>query len=83
MNAEIPPLGVLFLFRYDRGMEHAPESMRSGAQPFSQTHNLIAEILPDIRPCEMQAIYFQTMEDGPETLLAPIEAEFARRGLSP
>lgn len=57
--------------------------MRSGAQPYSQTHVLIAEILPDIRPCEMQAIYFQLFEDGPETLLAPIEAEFARRGLSP
>jgi hypothetical protein len=39
-------------------MEHAPESVRSGAQPFSQTHHLIAEILPDIRPCEMQTIYF-------------------------
>lgn len=63
-------------------MEHAPESMRSGAHPYSQTHNLIVEILPDIRPCEMQAIYFQAIEDGPETLLAPIEAEFARRGLS-
>ncbi len=31
----------------------------------------------------MQTIYFQAMEDGPQTLLAPIEAEFARRGLSP
>lgn len=56
--------------------------MRSGAQPYSQTHNLILEILPDIRPCEMQSIYFQAIEDGPESLLAPIEAEFARRGLS-
>ncbi len=74
---------VLHLFYYDRRMEHAPESMRNGAQPFSQTHMLIAEILPDIRPCEMQTIYFQAMEDGPESLLAPIEAEFARRGLSP
>jgi hypothetical protein len=64
-------------------MEHAPESMRSGAQPFSQTHVLIAEILPMIRPCEMQTIYFQAIEDGPESLLAPIEQEFARRGLSP
>lgn len=64
-------------------MEHAPESMRAGATPLSQTHNLIVEILPEIRPCEMQTIYFQTMEDGPESLLAPIEAEFAKRGLSP
>jgi hypothetical protein len=64
-------------------MEHALKSMRNGAQPFSQTHNLISEILPDIRPCEMQTIYFQAMEDGSETLLAPIEAEFAGRGLSP
>ena len=64
-------------------MKHAPESMRTGAQPFSQTHNLIVEILPEIRPCEMQTIYFQTMEDGPESLLVPIEAEFAKRGLSP
>ncbi len=71
------------MFRYDWRMENAPESMRNGAQPFSQTHILIAEILPDIRPCEMQTIYFQAMEDGPESLLAPIEAEFARRGLSP
>ena len=78
-----PLLCVPYLFRYKPGMEHAPESMRHGAQPFSQTHNLIAEILPDIRPCEMQTIYFQAMEDGPQTLLAPIEAEFARRGLSP
>jgi hypothetical protein len=39
-------------------MEHATGSMRNGVQPFSQTHNLIAEILPDIRPCEMQTIYF-------------------------
>jgi len=78
-----PTLCVPYLFRYRQSMEHAAESMRHGAQPFSQTHNLIAEILPDIRPCEMQAIYFQAMEDGPQTLLAPIEAEFARRGLSP
>lgn len=54
--------------------------MRNGAQPFRQTHNLIAEILPDIRPCEMQTICFQAIEDGPESLLATIEAEFARRG---
>ena len=52
----MPSLGVLFLFRYGYVMEHAPESMRSGAQPFSQTHNLIAEILPDIRPCEVVAL---------------------------
>lgn len=64
-------------------MEHAPESNRDGATPLSQTHNLIAEILPELRPCEMQTIYFQTIEDGPESLLAPIEAEFAKRGLSP
>jgi hypothetical protein len=74
---------VPYLFRYAQRMEHAPESMRSGAQPSSQTHHLIAEILPDIRPWEMQTIYFQAIEDGPESLLAPIEAEFARRGLSP
>lgn len=78
-----PLLFVPYLFRYSFRMKHAPESTRRGAQAFSQTHNLIAEILPDIRPCEMQTIYFQAMEDGPETLLAPIEAEFARRGLSP
>lgn len=54
--------------------------MRNGAQPFRQNYNLIAEILPDIRPCEMQTIYFQAIEDGPESLLATIEAEFARRG---
>ena len=71
------------MFRYDPGMEHAPESMRDGAQPVSQTHNLIAEILPELRPCEMQTIFFQCFEDDPETLLAPIETEFARRGLSP
>ena len=64
-------------------MEHAPESMRDGATSFSQTHNLIVEILPQLRPCEIQNIYFQSMEDGPESLLAPIEAEFAKRGLSP
>ena len=64
-------------------MENAPESMRDGAQPFSQTHNLIVEILPELRPCEMQTIFFQCHEDGPHNLLEPIEAEFARRGLSP
>jgi hypothetical protein len=64
-------------------MENAPESMRNGAGPLSQTHHLIAEILPELRPSEMQTVYFQCMEDGPESLLAPIEAEFARRGLSP
>lgn len=57
--------------------------MRNGVQPFSQTHNLTAESLPDSRPREMQTIYFQAMEDGPEFSLASIEAEFARRGLSP
>lgn len=62
-------------------MEHAPESMRDGAVSFSQTHNLIAEILPELRPCEIQAVYFQCIEDGPLSLLAPIEAEFERRGL--
>lgn len=64
-------------------MEHAPDSKHSSEMSTSQTHNLIVEILPEIRPCEMQTIYFQTIEDGPESLLAPIEAEFARRGLSP
>ncbi len=48
----------------------------------SQTHHLIAENLPELRPAEMQIVYFQCMEDGPESLLAPIEEEFARRGLS-
>ena len=64
-------------------MENALESMRNGAEPLSQTHHLIAEILPELRPAEMQTVYFQCMEDGPESLLAPIEAEFAKRGLSP
>lgn len=64
-------------------MEHAPDSARNGAEPLSQTHHLIAEILPELRPAEMQSVYFQYMEDGPESLLAPIEAEFAKRGLSP
>ncbi len=45
------------MFRYDPGMEHALESMRDGAQPLSQTHTLIAEILPELRPCEMQTIF--------------------------
>ena len=31
----------------------------------------------------MQMIYFQAMEDGPETLHARVDAEFACRGLSP
>jgi hypothetical protein len=31
----------------------------------------------------MQPVYFQCMEDGPESLLTPIEAEFAKRGLPP
>ena len=64
-------------------MEQAPESLRNGAEPLSQMHLLIAEILPELRPAEMQTVYFQCIEDGPESLLAPIEAEFAKRGLSP
>ena len=64
-------------------MENVPESMRNGAEPLSQTHHLIAEILHELRPAEMQTVYFQCMEDGPASLLAPIEAEFAKRGLSP
>lgn len=64
-------------------MEHAPESPNRHAMSSSETHNLIAEILPELRPCEIQTIFFQTIEHGPESLLAPIEAEFAKRGLSP
>jgi hypothetical protein len=64
-------------------MENAPESMRTGAEPLSQTHDLIAETLPKLRPAEMQTVYFQCIEDGPESLLEPIEAEFAQRCLSP
>ena len=57
--------------------------MRDGAEPLSHMYHLIAEILPELRPAEMQTVYFKCMEDGPESLLAPIEAEFAKRGLSP
>jgi hypothetical protein len=64
-------------------MKNAAQSMRECAEPLSQTHLLIAEILPEVRPAEMQTVYFQCIEDGPESLLAPIEAEFAKRGLSP
>ena len=64
-------------------MKNALKSMREGAEPLSQTHHLIAEILPELRPAEMQTVYFQCIEDGPDSLLAPIEAEFAKRGLSP
>lgn len=63
-------------------MEHAPESMRHGAEPLSQTHRLITEILPELRAREIQTVYFQCIEDGPLSLLGPIEQEFARRGLS-
>ena len=63
---------VLLTFRYDPCMKHAPESIRDGAQPFSQTYNLIAEILPELRPREKQTILCQCFEDGPETLLAPM-----------
>jgi len=31
----------------------------------------------------MQTGYFQSIEDGIESLMEPIKAEFARRGLSP
>lgn len=62
-------------------MAHAFESMRNDAELLVQTHHLIAEILPELRPTETQIVYFQCMEDGPESLLAPIEEEFARRGL--
>lgn len=64
-------------------MEHALDTMRDGAEPLSLTHRLIAEILPELRNCEIQTIYFQCIEDGPESLLAPIAAEFGRRGVSP
>jgi hypothetical protein len=35
----------------------------------------------ELRTAEIQAVYFEC--DGPENLLAPVEAEFAKRGLSP
>jgi hypothetical protein len=74
---------VLFLFHILR-MEHVTESPRDdGAMSPSQTHTLIAEILPDLEPSVMQTVFFQCIEDGPETLLPVIEAEFAKRGLSP
>jgi hypothetical protein len=42
-----------------------------------QTHHLLIRNLPELRAAEMhQTVYFQCMEDGPESLLAPIEAEF-------
>jgi hypothetical protein len=53
-----PALCVLLVFRYICGMEHAARSMHCGAQPFSQTHNLIAEILPDIRPGITGLLFF-------------------------
>ncbi|KQN00169.1 hypothetical protein ASE82_17600 [Sphingomonas sp. Leaf230] len=64
-------------------MEHATKSSRNGSMSANQTHDLIVEMLPDLPPAEMQTIFFQTIEHGPESLLVPIEAEFARRGLSP
>lgn len=64
-------------------MDHAPEPMRNGAEALFQTCHLIAKILPELRPVEMQTVYFQCMEDCSEILLAPIEAQFAKRGLSP
>jgi hypothetical protein len=41
-------------------MEHAPKSLRKGAEPLFQTHHLIAEILPELQPAEMQTVYFRT-----------------------
>jgi hypothetical protein len=71
------------LFRYVDGTEHSPESMRKGAEPPSQTHTLIAKILPQIGAHELQTVFFQCTKDGPETLLVPIETEFSPRGISP
>lgn len=64
-------------------MEHAPVSMRNDAEQLSETHPLIAEILPELQRDEMQTAYFQCMQDVPGSLLGPIEAEFAKRDLSP
>lgn len=36
----------------------------------------------ELRTAEIQAVYFECV-NGPENLLAPVEAEFAKRGLSP
>lgn len=52
-------------------MKNAPESMREGAEPLSQTHHLIAEILLELRPAEMQTVYFQCIEDGPKACWRP------------
>ena len=42
--------------------------MRHAAEPLPETLSLIAEILPQRRPAEMQTVYFQCMEDGPQKL---------------
>jgi hypothetical protein len=56
---------------------------RSGAELLYKTHHLIAEIFSELRPSKMQTVHFQCMDDGLKRLLAPIEAEFAKRGSSP
>lgn len=57
--------------------------MCNGAEPRFRTHHRIAAIPPEFRNCEMQTIYFRCIEDGPEHPLAPIEAKFGKREISP
>jgi hypothetical protein len=52
-------------------MKNAPESMREGAEPLSQTHHLIAEILPELRPAEMQTVYFNASRTVPKACWRP------------
>lgn len=55
------------MFRYDRGMEQHP----------------ILENIARFSVYELQVILSQSVEDGPEILLAPLEAELRRRGHDP
>jgi hypothetical protein len=47
-------------------MEHATVSMRNDAEHLSETHPLIAEILPELQRAEMQTAYFQSCRTFPE-----------------
>ncbi len=59
------------------GMEQIPES-----DDLTPLHHHVMGMITDVSPSTLQAIFFECIERGPESLLVPIETEFSRRGLN-
>lgn len=49
----------------------------------SETHERIMSVVKSIPAPELQTIMFQSIEDCPESLIEPIEAELRARGFDP